>query len=101
MAYKLTVDMPNLGPEDKVTIMGLGELQNGKSYKISDEQAEMFRTLHSTVEDKYDDDRPGVLLGREQVPGPTLDELDMHGITVEVLKESSSDQAASSAGEGN
>lgn len=84
MAFKLTVDMPNLGPEGKFAITGLGELQNGKTYKISDEQAEGFRNAYSTIEEHFEEGT-GRLLGREIVPGPALDEVELHGIAVEKL----------------
>jgi hypothetical protein len=84
MAFKLTVDMPNLGPEGKVAITGLGELQNGKTYKISDEQAEAFRNQNSHVEDDLDPETKQ-LLGRSIVPGPALDEVEIAGIKVEKM----------------
>jgi hypothetical protein len=98
MAFKLTVDMPNLGPEGKVSIMGLGELTHGKTYRVSDEQAALFETLHGTYEDKYDDEDPNKLVGRELVPGPSLLEADIHGITVEQLDEESEPNVPDASG---
>jgi hypothetical protein len=85
MAFKLTIDMPNLGPDDKIAIMGLGEFQNGKSYEVSDELADSFRQAHSSVQDKRGN--KGELLGTETVLGPPLDEVEMYGVEVEALKE--------------
>jgi hypothetical protein len=100
MAFKLSVDMPNLAPDGKVSITGLGELQNGKSYKISDEQAELFRTLNGHIKDKTDPET-GQLLSRETVLGPALDEVEIAGITVEQMKESGQQAPAGQQGEGN
>jgi hypothetical protein len=100
MAFKLSVDMPNLAPDGKVSITGLGELQNGKTYKISDEQADLFRTLNGHIEDKTDPET-GMLVSRETVPGPALDEVEIAGIKVEPLKESGQQASAAQQGEGN
>lgn len=100
MAFKLKVDIPNTGAESSITIAGIGELQNGKTYEISDEAAARFRAMHATVEDEYDD--KGDLVGRKLVDGPPLTEAQFHGVTVEETKATPPrNSGAEQQGEGN
>jgi len=99
MAFKLTIDMPNLAPDGKVAIMGLGEFQNGKSYEVSDELAEAFRQAHATVQDKRGD--KGELLGSEMVLSPPLDEVEMYGVNIEKLASEKPATPPAQAKEGN
>lgn len=48
MSFTIKVDMPNLSPGTKVQVRGLGMLENGKTVRVSDEQADMFRQLNGT-----------------------------------------------------
>jgi hypothetical protein len=46
--YIVKVNMPNLQPGEKVLVHGLGELENGKTVRVSDHQADAFRALNAT-----------------------------------------------------
>lgn len=48
MPFTIKVDMPNLSPGDTVQVHGLGSLENGKTVRISDEQAAMFMILNGS-----------------------------------------------------
>jgi copper oxidase (laccase) domain-containing protein len=99
MAFKLKVDIPNAGDEGSIAIAGIGELQNGKTYEISDEAAERFRAMHATVEDAYDGE--GNLVGRQLVDGPSLAEALFHGVTIEEMKATPPKTPTNAQEEGN
>lgn len=64
MGYEIAIDIPGTPKGAKVQIAGLGELENGGSYEISDEDHESFRNAHG-----YD-----------------LDKANFHGIEVKASK---------------
>lgn len=91
MTYKLSVDQPNIGDEGEVYIHGLGTFKNGKSYEISGELEETFRTVNAVDQGGIDDDpesetfgsvRPNVVLGPSLVDAAKS----MYGVTVEEIK---------------
>jgi hypothetical protein len=94
--YKITLNLPGLpksGEGSEVEIAGIGRLQNGKTYDISEEEAQAFRNANSNnapVEGKTGPD--GETLYETQ-PGPTLLQAfkDNKFVTVEKTK-SNSDQ---------
>lgn len=55
MDYELTVDIPTAG-DTSVLIVGLGEIKNGTTVKVSAEQAAQFKNM------------TGVTLGRANFP---------------------------------
>lgn len=75
MSFTMKVDMPNLSPGEKVQVHGLGMLENGKTIRISDEQAATFRAMTG---------RPVTENGRTSfAEGDDLDEVNFpEGITV-------------------
>jgi len=82
MGYTLTVDIPNLGPNEEVQIPGLGTFKNGGTYEVDDELAERYRVAHTTVVPEFDENNNLVANNEEQ--GPTLLEAakSMYGIEV-------------------
>lgn len=76
MSYTVKVEMPNKSKGDKVQVYGLGTLENGKTVRVSDEQADLFRRLNSTPVRGEDN------VVRSEL-GPPLDEASFpEGITV-------------------
>lgn len=82
MSFTMKVDMPNLPPGSRVQIHGLGVLQNGKTVKITDDQAEQFRVLNGSPRAVIGSD--GKATGAvEFVKGPPLDKTVFpEGVTV-------------------
>jgi hypothetical protein len=84
--YKITVNLPGTPQGEEVEIAGIGRIKNGSTYEVSQEEAELFRTLHP---------RP-VEAGRgeggetiyETRPGPTLHEAFKNNehVTVETVQ---------------
>lgn len=72
MAYKVSINQPNLAKGTEVFIDGLGTFKNGYSRVVPDSQVEQFRNAHGRVNDK------GVF---EQ--GPSLAQAGLYGVTVE------------------
>jgi len=72
MAYKITVDQPNIGPGTEVFIDGLGTFKNGEATVVDADQANHFRNAHGRVNDE----------GKWE-QGPTLAQAKLVGVTVE------------------
>lgn len=76
MPFTVKVDMPNLPKGNKVQVHGLGQFENGKAVKVSDEQAETFRLMNATPQKQPDG-------STKMEPGPALDEANFpEGVTV-------------------
>jgi hypothetical protein len=52
VAYKITVDQPNLAKGTDVFIDGLGTFKNGETQTVSNEQVSHFRNAHGRVNDQ-------------------------------------------------
>lgn len=73
MPYKLKLNLPNVPEGVTVTVIGLGDFENGKEYSISDSLATQFRVVNATLEavPGAEPDKEG-RIERKHVPGPTL-----------------------------
>src|SRR5262252_2650878 len=80
MTFRLKFDNPHAGEGAQLAIHGLGVFENGKTYDVSDEAAEQFRRMNSTVQQEYNEE--GMATSSELVPGPPLDEVQIYGVTV-------------------
>jgi hypothetical protein len=74
--YEVTLEADNLHEGAEVVVQGLGVLVNGSTVEFSKELVEHnFRTVNSTLEDVFGDDKnPGVVTERKVVPGPKLED---------------------------
>lgn len=72
MAYKISVDMPNLAKGAEVFIDGLGTFKNGESVVVSAEQVTHFRNAHGRVNDVGQWEQ-GPTLGQANIPGLTAE----------------------------
>lgn len=79
MPYKLKINQQNLAPGAEVQIGGLGVFENGKVYKISDDQARAFQVHHGRVVAGEDGKSVYEL-------GPKITEVKIHGVQAEVLQ---------------
>lgn len=83
MPYTVKVDLPNSPPGTMIQIHGLGVLENGKTVRVTDEQADLFRQVNGRPVDE--DSRTVFELG------PALDEANFtEGITVTKEEETTS-----------
>lgn len=80
--YSLTVDLPTSPKGEPVQIAGLGTFDNGKTYTVSKEQADFFRSFNAVLVDDVDD--KGNVVGSKLEQGPTLLEAakTMYGVEV-------------------
>lgn len=83
MAYKVTVNMPNLAKGAEVFIDGLGTFKNGESAVVSNEQANLFRNAHGRVNDDG-----------QYEQGPTLGQAFGEGTGVTVERVSDKEESA-------
>jgi hypothetical protein len=92
MGYKLELDLPNYGKGVEVYLEGLGILENGGTYEVSDEEAAAFRVVHQIVTYHTNPDT-GMVTHTTEEPGPTVLEYfkDREGIKVSASKKKSKD----------
>jgi hypothetical protein len=85
VGYKIKVDLPNRPKGAEISIPGLGAFENGKTYDVTDEQAGAFRRARGKMVDDVDGE--GNKVGNKLEPCPPLDELQIHGVSVEKTSE--------------
>jgi hypothetical protein len=86
MAYKVTIDMPNLTEGTEVFIDGLGTFKNGESQVVPHDRAEHFRNAHGRVND-----------AGEWEAGPVLSQAFAEGSGVTIERVSDDTKTAESA----
>jgi hypothetical protein len=70
VVYEITFDLPGTPKGQEVMVAGLGTFANGSTYEVTEEEAESYRSYHTSL--KYEYDKDNNLVGATAEPGPTL-----------------------------
>jgi hypothetical protein len=80
LPYNVKIDLPNAGDQD-VFIPGLGTFRNGTENEVDDDQALRYRVINAHQESGDPDPVTGAIT-HETVLAPSIDQIEMVGLTV-------------------